>query len=146
MILHQSLLFPLESPTELKHIGEREEGQLGQYGIVSWMLIFFCSLINSHRLLFVAQLPSCVWLFSTPWAATRQASLSFSLSWSLLKFMSIDAIQPSHPPLPFSLFAFNLSQHQGLSKWIGCSHQVAKVLELRLQHQSFQWTFRVDFF
>ena len=40
--------------------------------------------------------------------------------------------------------AFNLSQHQGLSQWIGFSHQVAKVLEL--QHQSFQWIFRVDLF
>ena len=42
---------------------------------------------------------------------------------------------------PFSL-AFNLSQHQGLFKWVSSSHQVAKVLEFQLQHQSFQWTFR----
>ena len=54
-----------------------------------------------------------------------------------------DAIQPSHPlssPSP----AFNLSQHQGLSQWVSSSHQVAKVLELQLQHQSFQWIFRAD--
>ena len=38
---------------------------------------------------------------------------------------------------------FNLSQHQGLFKWLNSSHQVAKVLEL--QHQSFQWIFRADF-
>ena len=50
-----------------------------------------------------------------------------------------DAIQPSHPLLPPSPPAFNLSQHQGLSQWFGSSHQVAKVLELQLQHQSFQW-------
>ena len=43
-----------------------------------------------------------------------------------------DAIQPSQPP------AFNLSQHQGLLKWVSSSHQVAKVLEFQLQHQSFQ--------
>ena len=43
-----------------------------------------------------------------------------------------------------SRFAFNLSQHQGLFQWVGFLHQVAKLLEL--QHQSFQWTFRVDFF
>ena len=55
-----------------------------------------------------------------------------------------DAIQPSHPlSSPFS-FAFNLSQHQGLFQRVGLSHQVAKVLELQLQHQSFQWIFRVD--
>ena len=55
-----------------------------------------------------------------------------------------DAIQPSHP-LSFPSPAFNLSQHQGLSKWVGSSHQVAKVLELQLQHDSFQWIFRIDF-
>ena len=47
-----------------------------------------------------------------------------------------------HPLLPTS-FAFSLSQNQGL--FYGSSHQVAKVLELQLQHQSFQWIFRVDF-
>ena len=57
----------------------------------------------------------------------------------------IDAIQPSHPLSPSSPSAFNLSQHQGVFQWVICSHQVAKVLELQLQHQSFQWVFRVDF-
>ena len=56
-----------------------------------------------------------------------------------------DAIQPSHPLWSPSLPAFNLSQHQGLFKWISSSHQVAKVLEFQLQHQSFQWIFRTDF-
>jgi len=44
-----------------------------------------------------------------------------------------DAIQSSHPLLSPSPPAFNLSQHQGLFQWVGCSHQVAKVLELQLQ-------------
>ena len=56
-----------------------------------------------------------------------------------------DAIQPSHPPSSPSPPAFNLSQHQGLFQWISSSHQVAKVLEFQLQHQSFQWIFRTDF-
>ena len=56
-----------------------------------------------------------------------------------------DAIQPSHPLLPPSPPALNLSQHQGLFQWVGSSHQVAKVLELQLQRQSFQWIFRTDF-
>ena len=51
-----------------------------------------------------------------------------------------DAIQPSCPLLSPSPPALNLSQHQGLFKWVSSSHQVAKVLELQLQHQSFQWT------
>ena len=54
-----------------------------------------------------------------------------------------DAIQPSHPLSSPSPPAFNLSQHQGL-KWVGSSHEVAKVLEFQLQHQSFQWTPRTD--
>ena len=56
-----------------------------------------------------------------------------------------DAIQPSHPLSSPSPPAFNLSQHQGLFKWVSSSHQVAKVLEFQLQHQSFQWIFRTDF-
>ena len=55
-----------------------------------------------------------------------------------------DAIQPAHPlssPSP----TFSLSQHQGLFQWVSSSHQVAKVLEFQLQHQSFQWIFRTDF-
>ena len=56
-----------------------------------------------------------------------------------------DAIQPSHPLSSPSLPALNLSQHQGLFQWVSSSHQVAKVLEFQLQHQSFQWIFRTDF-
>ena len=56
-----------------------------------------------------------------------------------------DAIQPSHLLLSASPPSFNLSQHQGLFKWVSSSHQVAKVLEFQLQHQSFQWIFRTDF-
>ena len=57
-----------------------------------------------------------------------------------------DTIQPSHPLSSPSPPPFNLSQHQGLYKWVSSSHQVAKVLEFQLQHQSFQWIFRTDFF
>ena len=61
--------------------------------------------------------------------------------------MSITLVMPSNylillsPSLP----AFNLSKHQGFFQWVCSSHQVAKVLESQLQHQSFQWTFRADF-
>ena len=56
-----------------------------------------------------------------------------------------DAIQPSLPLSSPSSPAFNLSQHQGPFQWVSSSHQVAKVLELQLQHQSFQWILRNDF-
>ena len=54
-----------------------------------------------------------------------------------------DAIQPPQPLLSPSS-AFNLSQHQGLFQWVSSSHQVAKVLEFQIQHQSFKWIFRTD--
>ena len=60
-----------------------------------------------------------------------------------------DAIQPSHPPLPPSPPALNVSQHQG--NWVNSSHQMAKVLELQLQHHPFSEcsgliSIRIDWF
>ena len=55
-----------------------------------------------------------------------------------------DAIQPSHPLSSPSPPTLNLSQHQGLFQWVSSSHEVAKVLEFQLQHQTFQWTPRTD--
>ena len=55
-----------------------------------------------------------------------------------------DATQPSHPLSSPSPPALSLSQHQGLFHWVSSSHQVAKVLEFQLQHQSFQWIPRTD--
>ena len=55
-----------------------------------------------------------------------------------------DAIQLSHPLSPPSPPAPNPSQHKGLFWQVNSSHQVAKVLEFQLQHQSFQWTPRTD--
>ena len=60
-----------------------------------------------------------------------------------------DAIQPSHLLSSPSPPALNLLKNQGLFKWISSLHQVAKVLDFQLQHQSFQWTpelicFRMD--
>jgi len=55
-----------------------------------------------------------------------------------------DAIQPSHALSSSSPPALNLCQNQGLFQWVSSSHQVDKVLEFQLQHQSFQWTPRTD--
>ena len=55
-----------------------------------------------------------------------------------------DAIQSSHPLSTPSPPTFNLSRYQGLFNWVSSSHQVAKILEFQLQHQSFQWTPRTD--
>ena len=72
--------------------------------------------------------------------------MSASLSFYLPEFAQNhvhrvgDAIQPPHLLSFLSPPAFSLSQHQGLFKWVSPLHQVAKVLEFQLQHQSFQWT------
>ena len=81
----------------------------------------------------------------TPWTVACQASLFITSSWNLLKLVHWvgDVIQPSHPLLSPSP-ALNLSQHQDLFHWVSSSHQVAKVLEFQLQHQSFEYTFRTD--
>ena len=86
-------------------------------------------------------------LFATPWIAAHQASLFYH---QLLEFTQThahwvgDAIQPSHPLSSPSPPAPNPSQHQGLFQWVNSSHEMAKVLEFQLQHQSFQWTPRTD--
>ena len=88
---------------------------------------------------------SHVQLFPSPWAAARCASLSIT---QLLELTQIhvqwvdDALQPPHPLSSPFLHDFNLSQHQGLFQWVSSSHQVAKILEFQLQHQSFQCIFR----
>ena len=85
---------------------------------------------------------SRVWLFATPWIAARQASLSITNSQSSLKLMSIESVMPSShlilcrpllllPSIPPSISLF---------QWVNSSHEVTKVLEFQLQHQSFQWT------
>ena len=92
--------------------------------------------------------PSHVWLFATTWTAARQASLSITSSWSLLKLMSLESVIPSNHLIlsrPFLLLT-SVFPSIRVFQWVSTSHQVVKVLELQLQHQSFQWIFRVDFF
>ena len=63
----------------------------------------------------VIHLLICVQLFVTPWTAARQASLSFTISWSLLKLMSVELVMSSSHFILSSLsLSLNLCQHQGL--------------------------------
>ena len=89
---------------------------------------------------------SRVRLFATPWIAARQASLSITNSKSSLRLTSIESVMPaSHlilchlllllPPIPPSISLF---------QWVNSSHEVAKVLELQLQHHFFQRNPRAD--
>ena len=110
-----------------------------------WLFSQFSSWLP--RLIVVVQSLSHLWVFATPWTAAHQASLSFTISHSLLKLMSRSqccSLTTSSSVVPFSscLQSFPAS---GLFQWVSSSHQVAKVLELQLQHQSFQWIFRVNY-
>ena len=79
------------------------------------------------------------------------STLGFPVHHQLLELLQTpvhwvgDVIQSSHPLLSPSPPAFNLSQHQGLFQGVPSSHNMAKVLEFQLQHQSFQGIFRIDF-
>ena len=97
--------------------------------------------------IFAVQSLSHVWLFANPKACSTPG---FPVHNHLLELVQTqvhgvsDAIQPSHPLSSPSPPTFNLSHYQGHFQWVSSSHQVAKVLELQLRHQSFQWIFRVD--
>ena len=94
----------------------------------------------------VVQSLSCVWLFGIPWTAAYQASLSFTISQSLLKFMFIESVMLSNHLIfycPLLLLLSFFPSIRVFSSESALLHQVAKVLEL--QHQFFQWIFRVDF-
>ena len=78
---------------------------------VEWCINFKSPMFFSS-----VQLLSHVRLFATPWTAARQASLSITNSWNLLKLVHLvgDVIQLPHPLSSPSPPTFNLSQHQGL--------------------------------
>ena len=67
---------------------------------------YYTECVHTFVLSGLLLLLSCVWVFATPWTAARQASLSFTISQSLLRLVHwvSDAIQPSHPlsSVPFS--------------------------------------------
>ena len=89
---------------------------------------------------------SFVLLLATPHTAAHQASLSFTHSQSLLKLMSIRSVMPSNHRIlchPLLLLSSVFPSIRAFSSESVLHHQRAKVL--KLQHQSFQWIFRVDF-
>ena len=78
-----------------------------------------------------------------PWPSPIPGVYSNSIWVHWVHWVS-NAIQSSHPLSSPSPPTFSHSQHQALFKWVSSSHEVAKVLEFQLQHQSFQWIFRTD--
>ena len=111
----------------------------------------------------VVQSLSRVWLFVTPWRAALQVSLSFTITWNLVKLMSIESVMlsnhlilchalllspsiiPESGSLPMSwLFASNGQCIDHLSINTMYWPFIDQCID-QLQHQSFQWIFRVDF-
>ena len=109
--------------------------------------VVFSKFVSCIYLLnYFVQLLSHVLLFVTSWTAAHQVLLSITNSQSLLKLMSPESVMPSNHLilchlLPPSVFP----RIRVFFQWVHSYHQVAKVLELPLQHQSFQWIFRTDF-
>ena len=99
-----------------------------------WELLFLCLflLLFSHSVV-----SNCC----DPRITVHQASLSFTISWSLLKLMSIESMTTfnhltlSSPSPPTYCFP----QHQGLFQWVSSSSLMSRLLGLQLQHRSFQW-------
>ena len=108
---------------------------------------FSCRLNHLEFQKFVVLSLSHVQLFATPWTAAHQASLSFAISQSLLKLMSIESMMPSNHFILCHLLLLLPSIFPSITllQWVGPSHQVAEVLEFQLQPQSFQWIFTVYF-
>ena len=107
-----------------------------------WSVFIYKTLVRHHEFSSVDQ--SCPTLCD-PMDCSLPGSSVLQISRSLLKLTSIvsHANQPSRTLSSPSPPAFNLSQHQGLFPWVSSFHQVAKVMELQLQHQFFQWIFRI---
>ena len=72
---------------------------------------------NVENIVAVVQSLSHVQFFATPWTLACQAPLSSTVSWSSLKFTSIESVMLTNHLflLPSSPFAFSLSQHHGLT-------------------------------
>ena len=86
------------------------------------------------------QLLTHVRLFATPWMAARQAFLSLMISRSLPKFMSIASVIPSSHIIlwcPLLLLPSIFPNIRDFFQWVSSLHQMTKILELQLQHQSF---------
>ena len=97
-----------------------------RWPIGTWKDVQHCSLF--------VYLLSPVLLFPIPWTAACQASLPFTISWSLFKFMSIESVMLSNHLIPRQPLLFSPSIFPSIRIF---PNQEAKALALQLQHQSF---------
>ena len=91
------------------------------------------------------QVLSHMWLFAASWTVARQASLSITNSQSLLKLMSIESVMTSNHLIFCRLLLLQPSIFPSIRVFSNESVlciRLVEVLELQLQHQSFQWILR----
>ena len=121
--------------------------QVPLYAFVHPVLLLTPHLAHSHY--HICCLVAQSYLTAIPRTAARQTSLSFTISLSLLKFMYIEsAMASNHLDLcrPLLLPSVVPASRPFPMSWLFANwNQVAKILELQLQHQPFQWIFRTDF-
>ena len=138
----------LSSPTPAFNLSQHQS--LFQKVIYSYQVAKVLELLLQHQSVQWIQFTSVSQLCPTLYDPMNHSTPGLPVHHQLLESTQThvhrvgDAIQSSHPLSSPSLPALNLSQHQGLFKWVNSLHQVAKVLEFQLQHQSLQWTPRTD--
>ena len=138
-----------EGTEELFHCGLNSCVEIHIFETVPTVMVFGRWLGHEGGVLMneivIVQSLSCFWLFATPWTAARQASLSFIISWSLLKLMSIESMIPSNHLIlccPILLLPSIFLSNRVFSNESVLHIKWPQVLEF--QHQSFQWIFRTD--
>ena len=115
---------------------------------LGWINHLYRPALHNLIVAIVVQSLSHVWLFLTPWTAAHQASFSFTVSQSLRKFISIETVMLSnHLTLchPLLLLPSIFPSIKVFSNESAHSSKRPKILKLQLQHQSFQWIFRVAY-
>ena len=136
--------FSLPFISSLKKLSDLPHRIWDIYGVLAGSLALGAKLFAQEEsvkqvLLFVQSL-SHVRLFVTPWTAARQASLSFTIFQSFLKLMSNEMVMPSNHLILCHLLLLLPSIFPSIRVFSieSALHQVANVLELRLQHPSLQ--------
>ena len=123
------------------------------YTYILFQIIFYYSLLQDVEYSFlcyivVVQSLSCVRLFATPWTAAHQASLSFTISRSLLELTSIESVMPcSHLIFchPLLLLPSIFPSIRVFSSELGLHIRWSQDWTLQLQQHSFQCILRIDF-
>ena len=131
-------------------LGHRQEWNLDSCNSIDFETVTLSEVSQAETDKHISSVQSLsrVRLFATPWTS---GTPGLPVHCQLPEFTQThahwvdDAIQPSHPLSSPSPAALNPSQHQGLFQWVGSLHEMAKVLEFQLQHQSFSYMWNLKY-